>query len=140
MQSKPEYIEKFLVADGKSSKTLGGYARLTASYRAKRVRDKPREVQNDNIPFYNHLRVRHRISAFLTTKKKRLLMILAAIISFNFTGNMIGLVMAKIERKYKSYKFQKILQMCPEVVMYQTAIDTSYNVTGLSTQSTNNLS
>lgn len=115
---KGEYVEQFLIADGQSTKGLGGYARLTSAYKAKRVRDRPRDVQNDNIPFYNHLRVRYRIAAFFRTKKKRLLMIFAAVISFNFTGNMVGLVMAKIERKFKAWKFGKILERCPETIMH----------------------
>ena len=45
-------------------------------------------------------------------------MIVAGIISFNFTGNAMGLVLAKIERKYKTYKFQTILKKCPETVMF----------------------
>ena len=45
-------------------------------------------------------------------------MILAAIVSFNFSGNMIGLVMAKIERKFKAKKLNVILTKWPETVMY----------------------
>ena len=40
----PEYEEKWIIAHGDSSKTLGGYARLSSHYRNKRVRDKPRET------------------------------------------------------------------------------------------------
>ena len=59
-------------------------------------------------------------------------MVLAAVISFNFVGNAIGMVMAKIERKFKHRKVQRILKICPETIMPQSAIDTEYVAKGMS--------
>ena len=45
-------------------------------------------------------------------------MVFAAIVSFNFSGKMIGLVMSKIERKFKAKKLNTIMEKWPETVMY----------------------
>ena len=60
-------------------------------------------------------------------------MILFAVVSFNFTGNMIGHVMAKIERKFKAKKLETILNKWPETVMFKSAIETDFESTGMST-------
>jgi hypothetical protein len=62
-------------------------------------------------------------------------MVLAAIVSFNFSGKMIGLFMSKIERKFKAKKLDTIKNNWPETVMYQSAINTNYEATGISHQS-----
>jgi len=41
----------------------------------------------NNDPFFNHLKVRQRISLFLKTKKKRFAMIFVAVMMFQFFGN-----------------------------------------------------
>jgi hypothetical protein len=45
-------------------------------------------------------------------------MIVAWTISFSFTGNAIGFVMAKKEKKHRAEKYHTILAGCLETVMF----------------------
>ena len=60
-------------------------------------------------------------------------MIFLAVMSFNLVGNAFGMIMAKIERRYKAKKVNWILNKCPETIMPQSALDTEYEAKGMST-------
>ena len=53
-------------------------------------------------------------------------MIAAFILSFNYTGNLAGMMMAMVERNYKKWKLNQLIKRDPEVICYQSAIDTQY--------------
>ena len=53
-------------------------------------------------------------------------MVLAFALTFNYTGNVAGMVMAMVERSFKKWKYQKLLQKDPQTIAYQSALDTQY--------------
>ena len=62
------------------------------------------------------------------------------LVTFNFTGNLLGFSMARIERSLKKYKKQWILKKNPKIMSYQTAIDTLYEPKTISSYNTDKLS
>ena len=110
-KKEPEYYEQFNHAWGRQEGTLGGFARLARNYQGvKKVIDKPVYWQKDHEIYYNHLKYRTRIRAFLTTKRKRLMMVLAFVLAFNYLGNVTGLILGSIERSFKKFKMSFLMK------------------------------
>ena len=120
-ESKPEYVEKYVFTNGLAEGSLGGYGRLVRNFPMRRIRDQPTKAQMDNDVFYNHLLWRQRFSMFFKTKKRRLLYIFLFALTFNFTGNFAGMIMAQVERKFKKKKREYLINNYPDVMVTQSA-------------------
>uniref|UniRef100_A0A7S3ISD2 Uncharacterized protein n=1 Tax=Strombidium inclinatum TaxID=197538 RepID=A0A7S3ISD2_9SPIT len=77
---------------------------------------------------------------FLSTKKKRLVLVLIFALTFNYTGNVAGFFASFIERSYKQWLKQWVIQKYPDCVASQPAYDTHYQPATLSQRSTDSLS
>ena len=118
VKPEKEYTEEYLYAKGKAQDSLGGYARLVRNYDMRRLKDRSRETQGDNFQFFNHLSWTTRFFTFWRMRGKRFFYILCFAISFNFTGNLMSMLVAMIERSFKkrltAYKWKHY----PEVMGY----------------------
>ena len=72
------------------------------------------------------MKVRKRIAAFIQTKWKRLALVGLFAISFNYVGNVIGMILGKSERTFKQAKSRWISRNEPDLMANQTAWDTQY--------------
>lgn len=89
--------------------------------------------------YFNHLRKRDRIAIFFRTKRRRFLYLFLFILAFNFFGNAVGFLLARMERSARKYKKLWIMDYNPAIMSYHTAVDTLYVPMKLSQQSTDKL-
>ena len=71
---------------------------------------------------------------------RRFLYIFLFIMAFNFLGNGLGFVTARLERSMRKYKKRYIVNKYPQLMAYQSALDTAYETKKISQQSTDKLS
>ena len=90
--------------------------------------------------YFNHLSTRTRIGIFFRTKRRRFLYIFLFALSFNYIGNVFGFIFARLERSARKYKKDWILKYNPNIMSYQSALDTTYEPIKLSQDSTDKLS
>ena len=76
----------------------------------------------------------------MQTKKKRIFFILLFILTFNYTGNIFGFFTSRVERTIKKYKKRWILKYNPEIITYDSALETLYTPTKISQFSQDRLS
>ena len=125
MKKEPEYIERYTFASGKGT-SMGGYSRLVRGYEMRRVRDVPRHTQMDSVVFYNHLPWFNRFFLFFQTKRKRLILCVLFALTFNYTGNIGSMLATMVERTYKTAWNDFKMAKAPDVLTYQSAVDTVY--------------
>ena len=135
-KKEPSYEEKWNIAMGKSPDHLGGYARMTRGYNMRKVRDIPKEMQADNLIFYNHLSWMTRFFMFFKTKQKRLMMCFVFALTFNYTGNIGSMMATMVQRTYKGFWNEYKIKKFSDKVTYQSAIDTKYAPKEISSMST----
>ena len=51
---------------------------------------------------------------------------------FNYWGNLLGLGTSKVERSFKKYKKRWIFRNNPHLIVYDTAIETTFQPTKIS--------
>ena len=76
--------------------------------------------------YFNHLSYRTRIKLFLKTKKKRFFCIFLFVVAFNFIGNVFGFTLSRLERFFRKAKKNWIMKKNPNIITYQSAVDTLY--------------
>mmetsp|Transcript_25553 Transcript_25553/g.34155 ORF Transcript_25553/g.34155 Transcript_25553/m.34155 type:complete len:222 (+) Transcript_25553:230-895(+) len=89
---------------------------------------------------FNHLPYGIRFFMFLNRIKFRLFFLGSLALLFNYWGNLLGIATSKVERVFKKYKKRWIYKYNRAAMTYPTALDTLYEPTKLSRQSTDKLS
>ncbi len=79
--------------------------------------------------YFNHLTYATRISIFLRTKRRRFLLLFLFFLFFNPIANVMGFILARLERSARKYKRRWIQSKFPNVMHAQTALDTNYEAT-----------
>ena len=96
------------------------------------------EMQHDvwfnNIPYFR------RFLLFLWRVKYRYIFVGLIYYGFSYWGNVVALFTARVERSFKKYKGQWLQKNNPECMGYQSATDTLWEPSKLSTKNTKKLS
>ncbi len=85
--------------------------------------------------YFNHLTYATRISLFIRTKRRRFLLLFLFFLFFNPIANVMGFILARLERSGRKYKRRWIQSKFPNVMHAQTALDTNYEATKITSQS-----
>ena len=54
--------------------------------------------------YFNHLGYWNRVKIFIRTKRRRFLLLFLLVLTFNFSGNFFGFIIARFERSARKYK------------------------------------
>jgi len=89
---------------------------------------------------YNHLPYWRRFAMFLGRYKWKLFFFGLFASAFNYWGNGLGFITARMERSYRKYKKRWIIRYNPQCITYTTALDTMWEPKKLSRTTTEKLS